>query len=154
MHGLPFHALPASRSSCVIALEEWVLPRDFVKSRPPKPSKITENNSQGIVLGTFNKRGVTERGIFAFACQYIVSPHGRTGNRTVTQMRHTLPVTGRPNCALQSLASILAVLALPPVYTCPILGVPKLTRSGLSGVSERYCWKTNLLSKVLSKSYT
>ena len=27
----------------------------------------------------------TETGGFAFACQYIVSPRGRTGNRTVTQ---------------------------------------------------------------------
>ena len=50
--------------------------------------------------GTF-KRGVTERGVFAFACQYIVSPRGRTGNRTVTQMRHPLLVEGRPNCARQ-----------------------------------------------------
>ena len=57
--------------------------------------------------GTF-KRGVTERGVFAFACQYIVSPHGRTGNRTVTQVRHPLLVEGRPNCARQSLASALS----------------------------------------------
>ena len=54
------------------------------------------------------KRGVTERGVFAFACQYIVSPRGRTGNRTVTQMRHPLLVEGRPNCARQSLASTLS----------------------------------------------
>ena len=57
--------------------------------------------------GTF-RRGVTERGVFAFACQYIVSPRGRTGNRTVTQMRHPLLVEGRPNCARQSLASTLS----------------------------------------------
>ena len=54
------------------------------------------------------KRGVTERGVFAFACQCIVSPRGRTGNRTVTQMRHPLLVEGRPNCARQSLASTLS----------------------------------------------
>ena len=59
------------------------------------------------VSDTF-KRGVTERGVFAFACQYIVSPCGRTGNRTVTQMRHPLLVEGRPNCARQSLASTLS----------------------------------------------
>ena len=35
--------------------------------------------------GTF-KRWVTERGVFAFACQYIVSPHRWVGNRTVTQI--------------------------------------------------------------------
>ena len=50
-----------------------------------------------------SKRGVMERGVFAFACQYIVSPRGRTGNRTVTEMRHPL----RPNCARQLLASTL-----------------------------------------------
>ena len=60
-----------------------------------------------LFLGTF-KRGVTERGVFAFACQYIVSPRSRTGNRTVTQMRHPLLVEGRPNCARQSLASTLS----------------------------------------------
>ena len=38
-----------------------------------------------VVSGRF-ERGVSERGVFAFACQYIVSPCGRTGNRTVTQM--------------------------------------------------------------------
>ena len=35
------------------------------------------------------------------------SPRGRTGNRTVTQMRHPLLVEGRPDCARQSLASTL-----------------------------------------------
>ena len=47
------------------------------------------------VLGRF-KRGVTEREVFTYACQYIVSPRGRTGNRTVTQMRHRSLVEGRP----------------------------------------------------------
>ena len=57
--------------------------------------------------GTF-KREVTERGVFAFACQHIVSPRGRTGNRTVTQMRHPFFVEGRPKRAQQSLASTLS----------------------------------------------
>ena len=35
------------------------------------------------------------------------SPRGRTGNRTVTQMRHPRLVEGRPDCARQSLASTL-----------------------------------------------
>ena len=33
-----------------------------------------------------------QRGVFAFACQYIVSLRRRTSNRTVTQMRHPLLV--------------------------------------------------------------
>ena len=32
-----------------------------------------------------------ERGVFAFACQYIASLCGRTDNRTITQMRHPHP---------------------------------------------------------------
>ena len=35
-------------------------------------------------------------GVFAFACQYIVSLRGQTGNRTVTQMRNPLLAEGRP----------------------------------------------------------
>ena len=61
------------------------------------------------ISGTF-KRGVTERGVFVFACQYMVSLRDRTGSRTVTQMRHPLLVEGRPNCARQSLASTLSAL--------------------------------------------
>ena len=40
--------------------------------------------------------GLKERGALAFACQYIVSPRGRSGNRSVThcQMRHPLLVEG------------------------------------------------------------
>ena len=37
------------------------------------------------------KGGDGRGGGFISGCQYVVSPHGRTGNRTVTQMRHTLP---------------------------------------------------------------
>ena len=61
------------------------------------------------------KGGVTERGVFAFPCQYIVSSRGRTGNRTVTQMRHPLLVEGRPNCARQSLASARRCCTAPHV---------------------------------------
>ena len=53
-------------------------------------------------------RGGNGKGVFAFACQCIVSPRGRTGNRTVTQMRHPLLVEGRPNCARQALASTVS----------------------------------------------
>ena len=61
---------------------------------------LTEINVSGI-SGRF-KRRVTERGVFAFACQYTVSPHCQTGNHTVTQMQHPfLLVEGRPNCARQ-----------------------------------------------------
>ena len=53
--------------------------------RQPKPNLL-------IYIRAHLKRGVTERGVFAFACQYIVSLRRRTGNRTVTQMRHPLLV--------------------------------------------------------------
>ena len=91
------------------------------------------------VSGTF-KRGVTERGVFAFACQYIVSPRGQTGNRTVTQMLHPLLVEGRPNCTRQSLASALSAPrvaatsychpgrhanVITPCLLTPCLNVPK-----------------------------
>ena len=39
------------------------------------------------------KKGVTERKVFAFACQYIVSRRRRSGNRTLTQFQHPLLVT-------------------------------------------------------------
>ena len=51
---------------------------------------------------------VTDRGLFAVACQHIVSPRGRTSYHTVTQMRHPPLVEGRPNCARRSLASTLS----------------------------------------------
>ena len=63
------------------------------------------------------RRGATERGIFAFACPDIVSPHG-TGNCTVTQMRHPLLVEGRPNCVRQLLASTLSALAVTATSYC------------------------------------
>ena len=46
-----------------------------------------------IIFRLFN-RGITERGVFAFAFQCIVSPRGQTGNCTVTQVRHPLLVEG------------------------------------------------------------
>ena len=56
--------------------------------------------------------GVTARGVFACACQYIVPPRTRTGNRTLTQMRHHLLVKGRAKCARQLLASTLSALVV------------------------------------------
>ena len=87
-------------------------------------------------------RGVMERGVFAFACQYIVSPRGRTGNRTVTQMRHPFLVEGRPNCTRQSLASTVSAPrvaatsycdpghqanVITPCLLTPCLNVPNFT---------------------------
>ena len=60
------------------------------------------------IFGPLSKSGVTEGGLFAFACQYSVTPHSRTRNRIVTQMRHPLLVEGLPNCARQSLASTIS----------------------------------------------
>ena len=57
-------------------------------------------------------------GVVAFACQCIVSPRGRTGNRTVTQMRHPLLVEGRPHCARQSLASALSAPRVAATSCC------------------------------------
>ena len=36
-------------------------------------------------------RGLTERGVFAFGCQFVVSLHRQTGNHTVTRIRHPTP---------------------------------------------------------------
>ena len=59
-----------------------------------------------------------EKGAYAFACQCIISPRGRTGSRTVTQMRDPLLVEARPNCAGQLLASTLSVLAVAATSYC------------------------------------
>ena len=64
------------------------------------------------------KRVVMERGVFAFACQYIASLRGQTGNRTATQMGHPLFVEGRPNCARQSLASTLSAPGFAATLYC------------------------------------
>ena len=85
------------------------------------------------------KRGVTERGVFAFACQYIDSPRGLTGNRTVTQMQHPLSLWKEDQIVRrQSLASALSAprvavgthMSLPAVfaYITPFLNVPKRER--------------------------
>ena len=66
-----------------------------------------------------------ERGVFAFACQYIVSLRGRTGNRTVTQMQNPLLVEGRPECAPQSLASTLSAPRVAATSYCdPLFAYP------------------------------
>ena len=125
----------------------------FQLTRCPCWCHLTQRAYVGQPSGTF-KRGVTERGVFAFACQYIVSPRGRTGNRTVTQMRHPLLVEGRPNCARQSLASALSAPrvaatsychpgrhanVITPCLLTPCLNVPKtflgLQLSCISGIT-------------------
>ena len=53
-----------------------------------------------------------------FPKQYIVFPHGRTGNRTVTQMRHSLLVEGRLNFVRQSLASTLSAPRIAATLYC------------------------------------
>ena len=58
------------------------------------------------------------KGGIRIACQYIVSPRGRTGNRTVTQMRHPFLFEGRPNCARQSLASTLSAPCIAATSYC------------------------------------
>ena len=112
------------------------------------------------------ERGVTERGAFAFACQYIVSPRGWTGNRTVTQMRHRLPVEGRPNRARQSLASTLSELRVAATLYCdpgrhanvitpclltPCLNVPNYS---LSNTSRCGTGRTFFFGLVLSALLT
>ena len=67
-------------------------------------SRCSQLQLQFLILSR-SKRGVTERELFALACQYIVSPCGRAGNRTVTEMLLPFLVRARPNCARQSLAS-------------------------------------------------
>ena len=47
-----------------------------------------------------------------------VSPRGRTGNRTVTQLRQPLLVEGRPNCTRQSLASTLSAPCVAATSYC------------------------------------
>ena len=42
------------------------------------------------------KGEVTEQGVFASGCQYILSPHRWTGNRTVIQMQHPTPLSFPP----------------------------------------------------------
>ena len=98
-------------------------------------------------------KGVTERGVYAFACQYMVSPRGQTGNRTVTQMRHPLLVEGRPNCVRQSLASTLSAPRVAATSCCaprsprkchyPLFAYPLLKRAQTSqfvhgGLSDHF----------------
>ena len=74
----------------------------------------------------FYRAGLTggqRKGVFAFACQCIISPRGRTGNRT--QLSHKCDITSllkhvvaRPNCAGQLLASTLSVLAVATTSYC------------------------------------
>ena len=80
------------------------------------------------------KGGVTETGVVVFACQCIVSPCGRTSNRTVTQIRHPskrnqnvcdnrLPVHCRrwrlPSCCHTGSHSIVTPKAIAPGLHMP-----------------------------------
>ena len=88
------------------------------------------------------KRGVTERGVLAFAYQYAVSPHGRTGNRTVTQMRHPLLRTTKLR------ATIACQYTVGPCGSCDINVV---TPSLLSPCSERaqfFAWLGTLSEAI------
>ena len=84
--------------------------------------------------------------MFAFACQYIVSPRGRTGNRTVTQMRHPLLVEGRPNCHnrlpvhCQHLASRRHRTAIPVTtqMSLPLFAYPLFKRALTHRISSSY----------------
>ena len=122
----------------------------------PQPCSDKPVSHQPVLSGTF-KRGVTERGVFALACQYIVSPRGRTGNRTVTQMRHPLLVEGRPNCARQSLASALSAPrvaatsychpgrhanVITPCLLTPCLNVPNFTEYQIASCVWVARWDT------------
>ena len=106
-----------------------------------------------------NQNLVAERGVVAFARQYIVSTRDRTGNRTVTQMRHPLLVEGRPNSTRQSLASTLLALAVAatsychlrsprecryPLFAYPLLNLP--LHHFLYSCSEKI-WQKNILWK-------
>ena len=82
-------------------------------------------------------RGATERGVFAFACQYVVSPRRRTGN-------HPLLVEGRPNCARQSLAStssaprVAATSWSPRKCRYPLFAYPPFKRAQFSKQEEAF----------------
>ena len=113
--GVYFAALLGSDNSCTTPLENLALIRGVVHFSLHIGQKLKGSFYRGSFsrMGAScycwaQKKGATERGVFAFACQYIVSPRGQTGNRTVTQMQHPLLVEGRPNCARQSLASTLS----------------------------------------------
>ena len=56
------------------------------------------------------------KGVFAFACQCIVSPRPRSA--TVLSHRCCIPLLARPNCARQSLASTVSVLAVAATSYC------------------------------------
>ena len=101
------------------------------------------------------------KGVFTFACQYIVSPHCRTGNHIVTQIRHPIPCSSMTNCAQQSLASTVSArsvaaawywhpgihaMSLPyslfiPPKTCPMIACDKRSSTATSrGMSQCDAW--------------
>ena len=107
--------------------------------------RVWLKKGQGIFSGTF-QRGVAERGVFAFACQYIVSPRGRTGNRTVTQVRHPLLIEWRPNCARQPLASTLSA---PRVAARSYCDPGSYCQIPWPFFSRELCWKAPIVGANL-----
>ena len=109
-----------------------------------------------------------ERGVLAFSCQCIVSPRGRTGNRTVTQMRRLILVEGRPNCTRQSLASTVSAPRVAATSYCdpgrhanvvtPCLLTPCLNVPNLSEAQPKQNWTHELchdaVLKVLMRLHT
>ena len=116
-------------------------------------------------LSGTQERGVTQRGVFAFACQCIVCPCGWTGNRTVTEMQHPLLVEGRPSYARQLLASTLSAPrvtatsycdpgrhanVITPCLLTPSSNVPKL-KSGKRNVPQHVQGLQQLGNDILCK---
>ena len=69
------------------------------------------------MMGHISKGGNGKGGIRSFLPVHC-SPRGRTGKRTVSQMRHPLFVEGRPNCARQSLATALSAPRVAATLYC------------------------------------
>ena len=83
------------------------------------PEILREKDTKGrtLMISRF-ERGLTEGGIFAFVCHYMVSQ--RPGPATV--LSHTccvfLLVKARPKCMRQSLASTVSALAVAATSYC------------------------------------
>ena len=93
------------------------------------------------------KKGVTERGVFACACQYIVSPSPRAGNHMVTKLLHSFPCLSmtklRATIACQysvgacSLCDIVLPSRSPHTCRCPRFVTPVETSATSTGTSQR-----------------
>ena len=110
------------------------------------------------------KSGVIERGVFAFACQYIVSLHCRAGNRIVTQIRHAIPCwqTTKPLATTVSVRRVAAAwystfvpVATPMslhVFAYPLLNFPtrKARQGWLPGMEARHPLKPPFIRRQSS----